>query len=248
MSTEANDNLKFSVDDPYSGVDVESTLWWLLAFTAVTSAGGSFRTSGPLGPNPAPDVDIDTDEVDVPTILDRSQELLINAAWNVLVENIDIALWLACLVGGPDASRCIDGRITGKQEVVFDYSVGSVHEDSTMWMEISPNPSTPIHVNMYRFARLADRFEHATTTSDWTDQACVVVEVASLVLHELFHTCIPRSKVEPGDDRGECNRTYMLQASFQWAMAQRIPCITAGDGCGSFGGDENWMCDNPTNC
>jgi hypothetical protein len=163
----------------------------------------------------------------------------VSAGWRLLIENMDIVYWLGCLVGGPDAGDCLIRNLSFSQTqtIVFEPNPVFGHHEHAAW-----NSGGTIHINMVGEKIVPARMRNP--------DFCDVALLASVLIHELFHSCLGARDIL--DNPGECDRTYMLQNSLEWALSKRYPCLTvfntaAGEyaypECGEWGRARNWMQD-----
>jgi len=129
--------------------------------------------------------------------------------------------------------------VTDPQKFTFDFNPPLGYEQFSMWVGFA---SEHIHINMdVNYSDDSEAFYDAMNDGRPTDAACVVADVAATIIHELLHGCLSVFR-DNWDSCGECDHTYMLGASWKWAIAQRFPCIASGS-CYEFSSDSMWMND-----
>jgi hypothetical protein len=194
----------------------------------------------------------------------------LTAIWNFLVENADIAEWLTCLAEanwhGPfgidlgfDNAECIADRLNGKAPPTLILT-----EDMWWWCEGSSWCTHwgrhQIKIDVGDDEWIEDRDDFLTST-DPAEQLCLVTRYASVLFHEMLHSCLAIWN-ESFDDENKapdpecgCDTPDMVESAFAWAIAHRYPCILDDSDCFFFGDDCMFMTpcdfdlgDPPDNC
>jgi hypothetical protein len=196
-------------------------------------------------------------ESDRPEDSDEEQAQIdaMNAAWNMLQENSDIVEWLVCLVEGPDDAECVVDKLfvadgDNPQVILLHDGVDfwdGVPDGSNAWVS---EFNDKIHINTAA-AEIAVVFRDLQDTlgsgpSSNTDEACSIMLLASTILHEMLHGCLPITDegVFGSEEEGGCDSTHMVATSFRWAMAQRFPCMAEGRACFDIADEDMFMNDD----
>jgi hypothetical protein len=165
-------------------------------------------------------------------------------AWGLLIENADLIRWAACWVKGKDD----DG-----DAVVSKITSGAVELRSDP-MDPGDDPGLQMYV---KWPFDADNIWIQTGSESWWDsdlmptwfcngdgdegRLCLAITVAVALLHEVTHL-VGFAGFDNHPER-RCEKSYMLENIFGWAMLQRYPSATApcctryvNDGVFGYGG------------
>ena len=193
-------------------------------------------------PTPVLDVRVAND-----TVASLEDFVLLVAAWNLIEDNIDVVEWIACLVRGPNVAECMVEKFTDpdrEQVLEFDQDPPLGQGNSNGWTGLL---SGRIHLALDRgksWPRSRRRMRRGLETGNFDQAFCGLVWAASLLVHEMMHACLgPHREGGRSHGPGKCDTTFMVGSSFQWAMAQRFPCIKNNGLCLFLGDDDLWMSD-----
>lgn len=161
----------------------------------------------------------------------EGEEALITAAWNLLLQNLDLVVWAVCKttgdVGTTEFAHLLD-RINGSggRRVtvhVTDFPGGfmALFGTSIVWASRD---------------YLNDYMEMWTSGTD-NERLCAALGLSAILVHELTHlagyTYIDLGKA--------CYVSYLIGNVFQWALAQRYPSA-ATECCENLAKDEVYGC------
>lgn len=196
---------------------------------------------------------------------------LVTSAWAVLLDNLDIVEWVACLVYGEDSAvsgplgaianlfgvpvslaDCLVEKIVGQParvELRLNDADSNAFQGKTGGGLSGGYIRVPAAGNLQQhYLRYLDPSFAWSSRED--QQFCIVADLAATLLHELVHTC-PAGGVldEPGvengkaeDEPGSCSAAYLIENAFRWAMGQRFPCL-ADTACWYYMCEQTWMYD-----
>lgn len=249
--------------DPCCPPPVNAQSCTLPSFVDVLQAG-TLITVRPVGPDFPFSF---TPAAGVPTPDDLA---LLGSALALLQANIDIVEWIVCMVEwySPDfdyyLSACVPDFLDGSRPLHFTFvgtmgggTAGAFTEDA---------PASDGSVGIIIEATGGYWNDLLTSfVSGGADAFCAVVAAATMLLHEMVHICGDDGCSSNGGD-GACHlsdctdatpecwdEARMIDSAFQWAMAQRYPCVTTSGRacCANMGLTTNFMtsgCTAPWRC
>ncbi len=163
---------------------------------------------------------------------------VLNAAFCILRESLDIVRWVACLVFGADG-ECLVRACT--QETVYNLYCS---EERNPW-----GPCNSVAWTSYVTSTIAvctthpaiQKYAAVFRCGSATERLCVAVDLAATLFHEFTHLCLLNTDDPAGVD---CDKrsSYRAENTFRWALLQRYkrameaPCCQAlyGDGAGGL--------------
>ena len=197
--------------------------------------------------------------------VDREAVDLVQYAWAVLLDNLDLVDWIACLFYGETShdssvfenlgeifgvagsvAECLTEKIQGKAP---DVTIRFTHDSGSGDFWASPNPVTggtihiPITGKVWQ-TNYVEKYKNAAPGS--ADQFCIVADLAATLLHELVHSCLTAGSADaPGgdDDPNLRSTSYLIENNFRWALGQRYPCLCPTSNCGFYYDDRLWRND-----
>jgi hypothetical protein len=149
-------------------------------------------------------------------------ELLLAEAVAILRDSIDIARWCCCLYLGPDsdACSCILDEIRDELKFVFTNETSGSDGDALMW--VSGYGDNSITINAHEFAVYVDDFLNGQgTVVDYTP-----IFIASVILHEIVHTCV-KDSAHPKEAPGVCDVVDSMDECFRRSAIDRYMGATA---------------------
>jgi hypothetical protein len=169
--------------------------------------------------------------------IDPGDIAFFNRIWNFLRANADIVYWVVCQLLGPQKAACVVDHLTDTadpQWFVFENTPGPDNTD--FWTNGLTNR---IHIDI-----TSVYWQGALRASEAPESAaartCAVARAASLVLHELIHTCLG---LQAHDAIRDCAPTYMISSAFLWAIGPRYQCVTCDINCSHLTNDCIWFND-----
>lgn len=194
------------------------------------------------------------------TDIDRLAVVL-QYAWAVLLDNLDLIEWIVCLYYGEDipaddgqlfdsrnttVAECVNSRILGDPpKLTFRFIdwigiTGGVMSggDPQGWSGL---PGGQIVLSKLVLSKYVEPFEQAA--GDDAARFCVVADFAGSLLHELIHTC---PGAEPLDNNCPdvvlprtpevncCSTSYLIENAFRSALGVRYPCLANTAGCAYY--------------
>lgn len=166
--------------------------------------------------------------------LDPDVHELIEAAWAILLANIDLAEWVACLFTGLEAfssfgneslAKCLRDRVLGQGAwfgaggnvtIKLQDKVGSF---LTWWTPFGGI----IHIRT-RSSTWQNKYVALYKNGDEKEKFCIAADLAGTLLHELVHTCLAGYSAA-SDESCECEISYLIENAFRWALGQRYTCL-----------------------
>ena len=170
---------------------------------------------------------------------------LIQAAWALLQDNLDLVRWAICMRYGADKAERVMDRLTD-------------HVDGTLWTGVYvadvsfggpffvppfiPTPFNPTHITrnsnalfIVRGSGLWQGYLEKWSSGDLSSQSCVALDFAAGIAHELCHVArynavdlefddVPLLGPKYGDGvDSRCFDSYIIGNSIRWALFQRYP-------------------------
>lgn len=142
----------------------------------------------------------------------------LNASWNLLEDNLDIVRWVVCLLAGPANADCVVANMSNwlePQEIVLDDRAPFTHPYNA-WQQ-----GDVIRVDV------PDGFwkdAFVAFTGVELERFAAASFGAAALLHESVHRCLPWLR-DQGDASNNCDRSYMAESAFMWALSRRYPCL-----------------------
>jgi hypothetical protein len=195
-------------------------------------------------PNPVPysedlklkeDVDLNnifTSSDNEETVAEPAEFDLVQYAWWLLQENVDLVEWVTCLVEGPADARCMSDKLFNKQTIKFDGFPPPARADSVMWTDTVTNVIR-INTTNPQWQSLVGN----STSPDGDLAMCSVIVAASILMHEMVHTC---QSLFVSEETREC-RAQAAGNALVWALLQRYPCAGDNNLCTPLAEPCSWM-------
>lgn len=190
---------------------------------------------------------------------------MVQYAWAVLLDNLDLVAWTACLFYGESTrdssfwenlgdlfgiagsvAECLVDKIEGRAPDVtiqfvtsLDKGAFSTHPDPLSGGTIKIPVTGSVWANLY-----VAKYKGAQAGS--AEEFCIIADLAATLLHELVHSCLTGGSADaPGgdDNAGVCSTSYLIENSFRWALGQRYPCLCASASCDYYFDDRTWRSD-----
>jgi hypothetical protein len=153
---------------------------------------------------------------------------LIYAAWNLILDNMDLVAWTVCKVAGSvsttEFGRLLD-RINGKRPRrvavrVMDVKGTALAAYGTDYILIAGKGA------------MWTQFKDLWASSDPDTRLCALIATAAMLLHELTHLAgytyidlegADGEHVDWGYEGGTCYTSIMIGSTFSWGLHQRYP-------------------------
>lgn len=172
------------------------------------------------------------------TDCEDSLAALIRAAWALLLANLDLVRWTACHVYGSDASDCLANSINGmpiEVDSLLDVFSDGGLADVDIYLSDRDWAVAGTSWALRKIVIYAGDYYWDVAVSRWccgdnTTRACVAVDVATVLFHELTHYCILSWDI--GD--GSCYDAYVMESVFRWAIFDRYPDLALSPCCSAF--------------
>jgi hypothetical protein len=178
--------------------------------------------------------------------IDTDWLVLVLSAWALLLDNLDIIEWIACILTGETAEsgqkdffgQLIDVLYLGNYRTLAECvtkSIQGIGSDVTIKLQDKEIEGSPF--NTVRFAG-GGKIRIRTQDSHWQDdyagnykeapensceRFCIIADLAATLLHELVHTCL--ADTISHDKSEDCRKSYLMENCFRWALAQRYPAL-----------------------
>lgn len=149
----------------------------------------------------------------------EAEKELITAAWNLILQNMDLVKWAVCKATGDLGTTWRSG--TAERAWLISRINGSlgvtVHVVNAVGTYMSVYGSSIIWVSR------GGKFTHSMEL--WTggthqERLCAAVDLAATLFHELTH--LAGFTYADFDDE-ECYQSYKIESAFRWALANRYP-------------------------
>ena len=198
-------------------------------------------------------------------VIDWEAVDIVQYAWALLLDNLDLVAWTACLYYGEttvddsffenlgglfgaagSVAECLVDKVEGRAP---DVTIRFVPKLASGAFATTPNPITggtifiPTQGKTWQNCYVA---KFKATPHGSAQQFCVVADLAATLLHELVHSCLTAGSADApggGDDPDVCSTSYLIENSFRWALGQRFPCLCATADCGYYFDDRLWRND-----
>jgi hypothetical protein len=188
--------------------------------------------------------------------VDREALDLVQYAWAVLLDNLDLVEWTACLWYGESdrdssvwenlgevfgvagsVAECLSEKVQGQAPDVtirFTQQLG----EGAFWTRANAINGGTIFIPL-NGSRWNDSYlsEFKAATSGSAEQFCIAADLAATLLHELVHSCMTGGTADvtaDGDAKNSCTSSYLIENSFRWALGQRYPCLGATTNCSYY--------------
>lgn len=171
---------------------------------------------------------LEHDELGVPLVDDEEIGLL-RHAWALLAENTDLIMWTLCWVTGNERKGvCMVKKVLGEGgrvtiKITNDEDNISAH---TARSRIRLNRRTLAWTKIY------GGYWSGLSEND-PKRICGAILFASILLHEIAHLC-NRSHFDKYIKEDECNAAYTIEATIQYALAQRYADAQMDPCCGDI--------------
>lgn len=148
-----------------------------------------------------------------------TMERLLRKAWCLLLENLDIADWVLCMVYGPNAGSCLQDIIGGARDVGLECATNISPAAQAFWGTgtVTFNPQ---HEDLLGMKAM---FE----SGDDEDRLCAVIRASALLFHELQHVCLLggfyNSDWQGSIFEERCEPTWLTYSTYTYAMYLRYP-------------------------
>ena len=159
---------------------------------------------------------------------DFDTEDLVLRAWRLLQLNTDLIEWAWCLVRGTDnsVSACVLEHLERTEHQVTINFKDTDGGDLVMAGYIGTSGGR-ITIFVGADAFFPQRYLATWKYGTEADKTCSVVDLACTIMHELAHVCGESHGIHIGDtwlSHGAkcCDRTYMAENVFRWAMFRRF--------------------------
>jgi hypothetical protein len=164
----------------------------------------------------------------------------LQAVWNFMVANADIAEWLACLLEGPSKGACMRSRLDGTAPPTYDFEGAEILGPKDAGGVTSTTKAiTNIVLKKGNFKDHAETYATAGQKRSG-EVLCMLARDAAWLIHETLHTCLSFTNEQMDDQfhapdvslcNCNCDSTDMIESGFAWAVAQRYPCLQGQKGC-----------------
>ena len=188
---------------------------------------------------------------------------LVQYAWALLLDNLDLVGWIACLFYGETSrdtgffeglgemfgvagslAECLTEKIEGRQP---DVTIRFSHEKDTFTTNPNPLNGGTIYIPLDSETWEDDYVQkYKDAASGSAEQFCIVADLAATLLHELVHSCVTGGSADapvPNDGADACSTSYLIENNFRWALGQRYPCLCRAADCDFYFDDRIWRND-----
>lgn len=163
---------------------------------------------------------------------------LVRAAWSLLQDNLDLVEWTRCWVFGRSSSgrprlKCLERALDGSNgdvEITLRDGVSPFNEYAAAdgWCK---RGIIIYHEQIFWRRRLSNW----CCGPDDETRLCMLISVASSMLHELVHYCCRARDVGEGQ---ECHTSYLTQSVIEWALFHRYDVFGGGTCCDTVAQDD----------
>lgn len=192
------------------------------------------------GPADCSGVDLYTDNWEIKNnseTPDKCELDLLGKAFGLLKDNVDLAEWAICMAtGNPEAGTCIRNYLTGENadiEIKIDDDICDIkYDDDGDMIGITNGSAWALTRRISLCSLPGSRFSvnsYLACYGDAAAQACGIVNMAGLLLHEIVHLCVRAA----GDSPGECRVSYLAESAFLALMYQSCSLAATSSCCSS---------------
>ena len=175
----------------------------------------------------------------------QTSKRLIKEAWALLRMNLDLVEWSICVgfcgqgfgTKHQDVFDCVRERLGGTKPLLVQvdcidrYPLGEAPWVFALDMQF---PDTIHFFAPATGSHFQDTVEEYCKGGSFGPM-CLSVYIASVLLHEMTHTC-GVSYLDGGDS--ECRESYLIDQTFLWAMLMRYPQSLISPCCGLWREDD----------
>lgn len=164
---------------------------------------------------------------------------ILDAAWAVLLLNSDLISWIMCLVFGGNDGDCVNNVLANgpglDQNFIIEVTTATEGTCSPCGKRngvdgIMSAVVVPSGVCVCASSRIVQGWETTWCCGDGLDRLCIVLEVASMLFHELTHVCWHSFNDVPDD----CQGSYIAGNTMKWALLQRYIDALSSECCNDF--------------
>lgn len=163
----------------------------------------------------------------------RTEERLIRAAADLVLENHDALTWARCLYTDriSDSKYCLLGRFTGAGNLRVDvedsfwsgpYKVCGGGPEARFNFTARANKNTN-RINICRPSRTWQALLRSFESGDQAIRECAVMRTARLLVHESAHLCYRAGGLTHNSEGGprDCDGANRIENMFWWAITRR---------------------------
>lgn len=197
---------------------------------------------------------------------------MLELAWALLQDNVDIIEWIACLLTGENAlhqrdfggilldlgleiftfgagdfrtlGECLSEKIrnTTNDELTFKFEEGDPGESPFESIRVLSGGTVHIRVSHWMWSDEYVGRFEDAAAINAEERFCIIADFAATVLHEIVHSCMAGASAD-SDNPDTCELSYLMESCFRFMLGDRYPCLLTTNACYYYGDSRLWLDD-----